>query len=566
MRHFLIKLVLLLVPCYVSAQDQTNFTQFYLNPYLLNPSYAGTEGQSALFLVYRNQWAGIEGAPRISGLSYHTLFNNNLSFGFNAFNDQRGILNTSSGALTFGYTLSLSKKNFIRFGMSAGMASNGLDISQIENLNDPALFNILERNNTLIGNAGISFHLNTFHLGVSLPSIFEPVFVSIDPINITEVAPFESIIINASNRFYFAKDKHIFEPYLVYRYGGVLPSQIEAAAVMHLNHVVWFGGSYKQDFGVSALGGIKLNKVFLLGYSYAIANTGINEISSPTHEIQLALLLGKRKQGKPVYSFVNTVKEKEKKKTPQQIAAEKRKAEEEARRKEEALALQRELDEKKAEQERQKREEAARAAEEQRLEQQRQAEAQRLAQEQAAREQRQAADRTAAERQQQQADAERRQREEAQRLLQEEEARQRAQQAEAERRRREEELRRRQALEAQEAAERKAREEAAERAKQELQARAQPERHETVKRGSHLLELPVGNYVIIGAFGVFDNAVRYADNLHSRGYNTKYGFLSFKGLYYVYLFVSDDINEARKERDNFRRNVIFKDAWLLTVE
>ncbi|HMQ00498.1 MAG TPA: PorP/SprF family type IX secretion system membrane protein, partial [Cyclobacteriaceae bacterium] len=350
----LIVWVIACIPLLVRAQDQSNFTQFFLNPYLINPSYVGTEGRSALFLAYRNQWTGIEGAPRISAMSYHTAFKSNMSFGINAFNDQRGIINTSSASLAFGYTVSISKKKFIRFGMSAGAASNGLDIDQIENLLDPALQNILERNTTLIGNAGISLHLDNFHFGVALPSIFEPLYVSADPVNITEVAPFESIIANASYRFYFNKDKHVFEPYLLYRYGGNLPSQLEAAAVLTLNHAVWFGGSYKQDFGVSALAGVKLQNLFILGYSYSIANTGINQLASPTHEVHIGLLLGKKKENKPVYSFVNTEKEKEKKKTPQQLAEERRKAQEEERRKQEALALQKEEEERKAEEERQK--------------------------------------------------------------------------------------------------------------------------------------------------------------------------------------------------------------------
>jgi len=570
MRKILTSWVIIFLPLLALAQDQTNFTQFYLNPYLLNPSYVGTEGRSALFLAYRNQWTGIEGAPQISGLSYHTAFKSNVAIGLNAFNDQRGILNSSSASLTFGYTLTMSKNKYVRFGMSAGMASNGLDIDQIENLNDPALLNILERNNTLLGNAGLSLHLNNFHLGVALPNIFEPVYVSPDAINIAEVAPFESIIVNVSNRFYFNKDKHVFEPYLVYRYGNNFPHQLEAAAVLTLNHAVWFGGSYKQDFGISALGGIKLQNLFIMGYSYGIKNTGINQLASPTHEVHIGLLLGKKRENKPVYSFVNTEKEKEKKKTPAQLAEERRKAQEEERRKQEALALQQELKEKEAEEARRK----------QRTEEERLAEEQKRRDEVAAllREEELKAQRSKEEQEKARLDEEKLKREEQQRRQQQEQQQQETaaqtrqrELAEAARREREaaeskeKEEAARKEIERQEA-ERKAREEAARQAREELQAKTQPERHETVKRGTHLLELEEGNYVVIGVFGVFANAERYSDNLYSRGFNTKYGFLSNKGLYYVYIDRSEDINAAREARNRFRRISLFKDAWLLTVE
>ena len=55
----------------VSAQESATFTQFYMNPYRINPAYAGIDGQGAMFLTYRKQWAGIEGAPTIMNFSYH---------------------------------------------------------------------------------------------------------------------------------------------------------------------------------------------------------------------------------------------------------------------------------------------------------------------------------------------------------------------------------------------------------------------------------------------------------------------------------------------------------------
>ena len=310
------------------SQDITNQTQFFFNPYTLNPSYAGTEGRPALFLSYRKQWSGIDGAPTISNFSFHNTSKNKLNYGVNFNSDKRGIVSTSSALITIGYTIALDEFTWLRFGLSAGMGFNGVDVAKLGTFTDKILPSILNRNSFLMGNAGISVHHKTFHGGISLPNIFQPVYVSPDPFSVTALRPFQSVIIHASNRFYFDKDKNVFEPYLMYRLNGSgLPSQLEVAALVHLQHAVWVGGSYRQNFGISALGGIKIKNQFALGFSYSIKNTGINELNSPSYEIQLGYLTGSKKKDHFAYSFVSTEKEKVKTKTPKEIAEAKRKAE-----------------------------------------------------------------------------------------------------------------------------------------------------------------------------------------------------------------------------------------------
>src|SRR5438034_2056918 len=99
------------------AQDISNFTQFFINPYTLNPSYAGVEGRTALFAGYRKQWSAIDGAPVIANFSFHTPINKQLNFGMALANDKRGITQVSSALATIGYTVALDNTTAIRFGL-----------------------------------------------------------------------------------------------------------------------------------------------------------------------------------------------------------------------------------------------------------------------------------------------------------------------------------------------------------------------------------------------------------------------------------------------------------------
>jgi type IX secretion system PorP/SprF family membrane protein len=603
-RHKILLIIwLFYLPVCLRAQDITNFTQFFINPYTFNPSYAGIEGRSAFFLAYRKQWATIDGGPTVSNLSYHTPLSGGLNFGLNVSNDVRGILNTSGLSFTLGYTVRLDQQKYIRFGLSGGGSWNTIDAEELANINDPALVNILDKNSSLIGNAGISLHLKSFHLGFALPNIFSPSIVSTDAFTITEVRPFQSILINASNRFYFDGDKHIFEPYVIYRMnigprdGETLPAQLEVAGVLHLNHAFWMGASYKQDYGISGMAGIK-NKFFLVGVSYGIANTGINELNSPSYEVQLSYLFGQRKKEKQVYSFVNSEKEKIKKppvKTPAQLAADKKKEEELAKAKAEAerIALEEAL---KAEEETRRlaeQEAAAKAAE---------AEAIRVANERAAEEQRQ--------------------REQQQKQQPPPPTPQPVpqpvpvvpvpvpqpvpQQAVAQ-------------PVPQPTPQPQPKQEAAvpkplvvpymksaygvhdggprflnrtllpviidERAEQKQisqveQPVAEPlalvtgdpnqnaniARFEIWKRGSHPQELPAGIFVINGVFSTGENANRFATRLNNMGFVAKNGYLTSKRLWYVYVSQSDDINAIKMDVEKYRNYQLFKEAWILKVE
>lgn len=316
------------------AQDISNFSQFFLNPYTLNPSYAGIEGRSAFFLAYRKQWTTIQGAPVLANFSYHTALNKRLNIGLNLNNDKRGITNTSSVLVTAGYTIPIDNETFVRFGLSAGYAYNSIDWDKVGTFTDPVLSNLLTKNSFLLGNAGVSFHKKTFHGGIALPNIFQPIYLSNEAFTVTAIKPFQSVVLHVSNRFYFNNDKNVFEPYLIYRLNDGLPSQYEAAAVVHLQHVVWVGASYKQQFGISGLLGFKIQNLFAVGFSYSIQNEGANQLAAPSYEIQLGYLAGKKKKEVAAYSFVDTHKEKAPKKTPAQIAVERKKQEQDRKNKE----------------------------------------------------------------------------------------------------------------------------------------------------------------------------------------------------------------------------------------
>jgi type IX secretion system PorP/SprF family membrane protein len=604
---YLILFLLAFFCSYVHAQDIGNFTQFFFNPYSLNPSFAGIDGHGALFLAYRKQWSGIDGSPTIANLSYHTPLKAGLNFGLNIANDKRGILNNSGMLLTAAYAIRLSEHSYLRFGISGGGSWNTIDLAKIENITaDPALASLLNQSAAVIGNAGLSLHLKSFHLGAAMPNLFTPSLVSKDAFTVTDIKPFESLVIHASNRFYFAKGKHIFEPYALYRINNGLPTQYEIAGVLHLNHLIWLGGSLKEEFGISGFGGIKLNKSFALGGSYTMKNTGVNELSFPTYEVHLSILGGTTKKTSrnktakvpQVYSFVNTEIPK---KTRNQEMNEK--YAEAIAKADKAMSTKHYADAKTHYTE------ALRYKPAEKYPKDKIAEIDKILGYEAAIKK---ADSELAIKNYQQALADY---EQASNLrptekypkdkiaeinallakdseisdlnLRYNEAIAKADAAFSSKDYTLARVQYNEALSIKQAeqypkdriaeidkilaglsAVKEVKEPVKEPVKEEVKEipKKPVERHETVVRGKHAQELQAGNYVIVGVFGQGANARGFAKRLVDIGFNANYGYLTEKNLWYVHVFVDNDINATRTERDKYRKMPMFQSAWLLTIE
>jgi hypothetical protein len=253
-----------------------------------------------------------------------------------------------------------------------------------------------------------------------------------------------------------------------------------------------------------------------IGASYTLKNSGINELNSPSFEVSVSYLFGKRKKGTFAYSFVNTVKEKEKKPVrPLDPLTAKKKQEE--------------LDRKK-------------------LEAQQRADAIKVKQQEAFAK----------------AEAEKKKQQEQGLVKPDTVHKPRLGREMTETVKTPEELHQEQEEQTLKKLEIHA-ENPTETHGQDPDLQPHAERHEFVKQGSHEQELEVADYVVGGVFKADANAKHFAEGLNKLGFKADYGHLSEKNLWYVYLIQTDDINLARAERDRVRKMKILHDAWLLTV-
>lgn len=309
--------VFILVPFFVfskvSAQNYAVYNSYYINPYLYNPAEASTE-YAFVFVNHRQQWMNVEGAPRLTTVNFTTMFNESRSaVGAKASAFKRGLLNTTDITLTYAYGLPLNQKNTLYFGLSAGMISNSIDVSDIEP-SDPAITSYLANNLQPAANAGFLFRSSTgLNFGIALPQLFSSKFNSASAFENTSVAPLDNAIVS----LYFkrkvegkivsrnkrgvkrkVKTDDAYAPlefYALYKYSRFGTSQFEGMGKLNLSTKAWLGAAYRQSYGFSGSIGLSISRL-LLSYSYEPGNQPEPAFSKGTHEIQLGLRIGEAKK------------------------------------------------------------------------------------------------------------------------------------------------------------------------------------------------------------------------------------------------------------------------------
>lgn len=158
------------------AQQDPQFTQFFYNKLIMNPAYAGSKDAICATLLYRNQWAGLQGAPQsflVSAdmpIALDRLRQNEIGIGVTGYGDFIGFEQNYAMRIAANYRRDLGFAK-IAAGLDFGFSNKGFNNPTWVAINpgDPAITSI----NTSTSNfgfdlgAGVYMHSNDWYAGVS---------------------------------------------------------------------------------------------------------------------------------------------------------------------------------------------------------------------------------------------------------------------------------------------------------------------------------------------------------------------------------------------------------------
>lgn len=293
------------------AQQRPQYTQYMVNPFLLNPAVSGTEDYADIRAGYRKQWAGFQGSPRTMYVSGHTnigkqLVTNNRSRnkknGFHGIggiitNDAIGPTTTTTVSIAYSYHLKVSKKVFASLGLMGGFNQFSLVGSKLiaADANDGLI-----GGQSKIGMGDITLggwvYSDRFYAGVSLAQLAPSIqFTQTGQKNDYLLTKHYFIIVGYSIPLGY--DFKLI-PSVCIKGASPAPLSYDINAKLRFKDFLWGGLSYRSTDAVAAMVGIVINNTFDISYSYDYVTSDINNYTGGSHEIVVGYRL--RHQGRVI--------------------------------------------------------------------------------------------------------------------------------------------------------------------------------------------------------------------------------------------------------------------------
>lgn len=278
------------------AQQDSQYTQYMYNTQSVNPAYAGSRGSLSIMGVYRNQWVGLDGAPKTLNFSANSPIGvKGVGVGIGFTSDKIGPSAESIVTADFSYTITLENDLKLAFGMKGGVSIWDLDPNKL-NIYDPNDYNLRQENNSspVIG-TGLYLYTPKWYIGLSSPNVLETHHY--DEVQVSTAS--EKTHIYLIGGYVFTLNPNLkLKPAILAKAVVGAPLALDFSANALLNETITFGLAYRLDAAVSALAGFQISEQMMIGYSYDYDTTPLGNYNSGSHEIFLRFELGTRLRSK----------------------------------------------------------------------------------------------------------------------------------------------------------------------------------------------------------------------------------------------------------------------------
>ncbi|RNI29859.1 type IX secretion system membrane protein PorP/SprF [Rufibacter immobilis] len=330
-------LFLLCFPLWGLAQQVPHYSQYMLNPLLMNPAVSGTDNYLDVRAGYRNQWTGLAGAPtsyylsghmplsRLDYLSPPTTFQpqpvikgklrvrwrpehqNNAQkirphhgVGILVQADKAAGLKRTEIQLLYAYHQPLTPSLKLAAGVAAGLTQFSLnrDMLTFGSPGDPVMN--ADEYNRLLPNVGVGVLLysSTLFAGASVTQVLPTPFSFRETRGKIPARQQRHLYVHGGYRMLVSPDFSVM-PSVVMKYAAPSPLSVDLNVKVFWRDQFWAGGSYRLQDAAVITAGFQYKQKFHLGYAYDLTTSGLNQVSYGSHELVLGLMLRNRRS---VYS------------------------------------------------------------------------------------------------------------------------------------------------------------------------------------------------------------------------------------------------------------------------
>jgi type IX secretion system PorP/SprF family membrane protein len=334
-QKFLIAAVLL-VGVQGRGQQRPHYTQYILNNYILNPALSGIENYVDVKFSVRDQWVGLNGAPkttyfsiqgpigkkdyRTSSTSFqvpgqnprgkyywenYTAAEPHHGIGMTIVNDRTGSFNRFTANATYAYHLGLNPTTNISAGFSAGITNVSIDRSKHDFDGngypyDPATgASISKELNRIRPDLGFGMWLysRNYFVGLSAQQVIpQKLAFADDAVFLTKGRLIPHVFLTAGYRYLLTEEINVIPSVMLKYVEGSSKNSFQPEANVKVQYMdlLWLGGSYRYQDGYAAMAGFNLGNKLNIGYAYDFTTTALNTTSRGTHELVVGLIFGNK--------------------------------------------------------------------------------------------------------------------------------------------------------------------------------------------------------------------------------------------------------------------------------
>ena len=279
----------LLYPILSFGQQESYYSIYWYNMNIVNPAYAGAEGENTFSFTSRQQWTSVDDAPSTLAFSYSSAMKKNVGLGLSVISDKVFIEQQTFAYLDFSYKLEMSESTQLYLGLKAGGNFYNADPTRLPTTSiysDPAKQQLSQFN----PNFGVGGYLKSdkIWLSFSIPRMFNSnrdkglAIVSKDRVH---------SYLGGGAYLSLSKSMQL-KPSVMLRKVSGLPVTTDMTGMLSWKNIFDFGISYRTSSSISIISLLNL-RTFSFGYAYEVpTESSLSQLNLKTHELVLRINLG----------------------------------------------------------------------------------------------------------------------------------------------------------------------------------------------------------------------------------------------------------------------------------
>lgn len=299
------------------AQQVPMYSQYIMNGFLINPSFAGRDGYTTVNLTVREQWVGLGQAPSTYAASFQTRILKNsyiskatsvrrklvrptkggkVGLGGYFFNDKNGIIRRTGIQGVYAYHIQMGQTGGYPNNLSFGLALTAYQYAintdgLIYDINDPYL-NTYDRSVFIPDvNFGASFTTSKYYVGFAMTQMLRG-SIMLGNAGDNKRSELGHYFLTGGMKFPLTPD-WVLEPSALIKSSDMLfkAFQMDLTSRVYYKDDYWAGLSYRTGDAIILMLGLKYDR-FYFAYAFDFTLTDIRKQSFGSHEITLAVKFG----------------------------------------------------------------------------------------------------------------------------------------------------------------------------------------------------------------------------------------------------------------------------------